>query len=216
MAETTGRKPPGPLVQRIGRLITKAVTRAPWTWRLLRRPVRRFFDGLAPGWDQRTRAETEERLAPIGTALDRLEREPASALDVGTGTGTGAFFLASRYPGAEVLGIDLSEAMIARANEKAAARGSSVRFEVADIAGYARREPFDLVLLLNMPAFFERTAALVAPGGYVVTIASRGPTTPFYTPSDSLDRGFRRRGLQTVATGTSGEATFHVAERPAT
>ena len=170
---------------------------------------------MAPGWDARTRADSEERLAPIGVALDRLERAPSSALDIGTGTGTGAFVLASRYPNAEIVGIDLSEAMIAKAQEKAAARGASVRFEVADIASYSRREPFDLVLLLNMPVFFEPTAALVAPGGYVVTIASRGATTPFHTPSETLDRGFGRRGLRTVATGTSGQAIYHIAERPA-
>ena len=106
--------------------------------------------------------------------------------------------------------------MIARANERTAARGSSVRFEVADIATYRPPAPFDLVLMLNMPAFFDPTAALVAPGGYVVTIASRGPTTPFYTPPETLDRGFGRRGLRSVAEGSFGAATFHVAERPRT
>jgi SAM-dependent methyltransferase len=210
----TGRTPPGPLLQNFGRLTAKAAAHAPWAWRLLRGPVRRVFDSLAPGWDERTDAESEERYAPIAAALEHLERKPLSALDIGTGTGTGAFFLASRYPEAEVTGIDLSEPMIARAREKAAARNASVRFEVADIASYAPAEPFDLILMLNMPAFFQQTAALVAPGGYVVTIASRGPTTPFYTASDTLERGFGRRGLRTVAADTFGGATYHVAERP--
>src|SRR4051794_17651389 len=111
------RKPPGPVVRRIGRGITKAAVHAPWTWRLLRGPVRRFFDSLAPGWDDRVGAESAERRAPIDAALEHVERKPARVLDIGTGTGSGAFFLASRYPSAEVVGIDLADAMIAKARE---------------------------------------------------------------------------------------------------
>jgi trans-aconitate 2-methyltransferase len=184
-------------------------------WRFLRGPVRRVFESLAGGWDERTRAESEERLAPIGAALEHVAGEPARVLDIGTGTGTGAFFLQARFPQAEVVGIDLSAAMIDQARAKAAERGSSARFEVADIASFDPGQPFDLVLMLNMPAFFEQVSSLVAPGGYVVTIASRGSTTPFYTPSSTLSKGFGKRGLVTVAASTFGPATYHVAQRPA-
>jgi hypothetical protein len=68
--------------------------------------------------------------------------------------------------------------------------------------------------MLNMPPFFQRVSALVAPGGYVVSIASRGPATPFYTSAPTLERGFARHGLRTVATGSHDGATYHVAERP--
>jgi SAM-dependent methyltransferase len=211
--EASERKAPGPGVKTIGRAITKAAVHAPWAWRLLRGPVRRFFDSLAPGWDERVGADSEGRQAPIGAALEHVERPPARALDIGTGTGTGAFYIASRYPSAEVIGIDLAEAMIARAKEKGAASGGNARFEVADIADYGG-EPFDLVLMLNMPPFFEPVAHLTAPGGYVVSIASRGPTTPFFTSAETLERGFRRRGLRTVAAGSFENATYHVAQRP--
>lgn len=180
----------------------------------MRAPVRRIFDSMAPGWDERTRADSEERYAPIRAALEHVERAPARVLDIGTGTGTGAFFLESRFPGAEVTGIDLSEAMIARAKEKAEASGSNARFEVADIADYRPAAPFDLVLMLNMPPFFDQLARLVAPGGYVISIASRGPATPYYTPDGTLTRGFAKRGLRAVAAETAGVATIHVAERP--
>ena len=210
----TGRKQPGPLLQNFGRLTARAVAHAPWSWRLFRGPIRRVFDRLALGWDERTQADSEERFAPIAAALEHVERRPRAALDIGTGTGTGAFFLASRYPEADVTGIDLSPVMIQNARERAAERGPAVVFETADITAYRPPAPFDLVLMLNMPAFFERTAALVAPGGYVVTIASRGPTTPFYTSSETLQRGFGRHGLHTVAAGTFADATYHVAERP--
>src|SRR6185503_18697192 len=99
------RKPPGPLVRTFGKLITRAAAHAPWTWRLLRRPVRRFFDRLAPGWDERVGADSEQRLEPLVAALQHVDREPHRALDIGTGTGSGAFFMADRYPGADVTGI---------------------------------------------------------------------------------------------------------------
>jgi SAM-dependent methyltransferase len=207
------RTPPGPVVRTFGRAITNAAAHAPWTWRLLRTPVRRFFDRLAPGWDERVGGDSEQRLAPLGTALGHVARQPARALDVGTGTGTGAFFMASRYPSADVVGIDLSEAMIAEANAKAASRASGARFEAADIASYEPAQPFDLVLMMNMPPFFEQVSRLVAPGGYVVSIASRGPTTPFYTSAATLERGFGRRGFRTVTADPAG--TYYVAERPA-
>ena len=66
--------------------------RAPWSWRLLRRPVTRFFDSVAGGWDQRY-ASDPERLEPLTAALDLLPGPAARVLDVGTGTGAGAMLV---------------------------------------------------------------------------------------------------------------------------
>jgi SAM-dependent methyltransferase len=199
-------------VRTFGRAITKAAAHAPWTWRLLRGRVRRFFDTLAPGWDARVGGDSAERLVPLERVLEHVARPPARVLDIGTGTGTAALFVAARYPGATVLGIDISSAMIEEANEKARRRASPARFEVADIADLRAAEPFDLIVMMNMPPFFEQVARVLAPGGYVASIASRGPTTPFYTPAATLDRGFGRRGLRTVVADPGG--TYWVAERP--
>jgi SAM-dependent methyltransferase len=200
------------LTRTFGRTITKAAAHAPWTWRLLRGPVRRFFDGLAPGWDERVQSGTEGRLSPLKEAISHVEREPARLLDIGTGTGEGAFFMASIYPGAEVVGIDLAEAMVEIARQKANDMQANVRFEVADVATYQPAERFDVVLMMNMPPFFAQVADLVRPGGYVVSIASRGPTTPFYTPAKTLEKGFGKRGFRTIAADPAG--TYYVAERP--
>jgi len=70
------------------------------------------------------------------------------------------------------------------------------------------------VILLNMPPFFEQMAKLLGPGGYVVSVASRGPTTPFFTPAETLKRGFGRQGIETVAAGTAGPGTYYLARRP--
>jgi ubiquinone/menaquinone biosynthesis C-methylase UbiE len=71
------------------------------------------------------------------------------ALDVGTGPGQIPIKLALKLPQLEIVGIDLSEAMLAKASKNAAASGveSQVRFEIGD----ARRllfpdHRFDLVM----------------------------------------------------------------------
>jgi SAM-dependent methyltransferase len=186
------------------------VTRAPWTWRLLRGPMRAFFERAAPEWDDRF-AGNPERMVPLTTALDLLAHSPARVLDVGTGTGAGALLVAERWPDAEVLGIDMSPTMIEVANAKDVRPG--VSFRVADVAQLDRDEGYDLVTLLNMPPFFAPVAALLRPGGHVAHIASWGPATPFYTPDEQLARGYERHGLETVASGTAGPGTYYLARR---
>ncbi len=67
--------------------------------------MRRFFDSVAAGWDERVRSDSPEYLEPLVAALDRLEASPGRILDIGTGTGAAALELADRYPDAEVVGI---------------------------------------------------------------------------------------------------------------
>ena len=177
----------------------------------MRRPVTRFFDRVAAGWDQRY-ASDPGRLEPLSAALDLLPGPPQRVLDVGTGTGAGALLVARRWPDAQVTGIDVAPAMIAVARDKAT--DPRVRFLVADVATLDPGEGYDLVMLLNMPPFFEQVANLLRPGGHVAAIASRGPTTPFFTPARTLARGFERHGLETVAAGTGGPGTYYLARRP--
>jgi SAM-dependent methyltransferase len=204
----------GPIARRLGRLINDAAVRTPWLWPLLRRPVRRFFDGVAADWDVRHGAD-RARTEPLIAAFATIEREPRSALEVGTGTGAGAFLIAGRFEAAEVLAIDISPEMIEIARRKVGSeQRARVRFEVEDVVALGRRgERFDLVLMFNMPPFFDAVARLVAAGGYVVCTSARGPRTPFFTAEPTLRRGFERRGLRTVAAGEAGDGTYYVAER---
>ncbi len=185
------------------------VTRAPWTWRLVRGPMTRFFDRAAPTWDERFSSDPT-RLAPLAAALDLLPHPPARVLDVGTGTGAAAEIAKERWPGAEVVGIDISPAMI----EQATRAHPGIRVLAADVADLDPGEGYDLVIMLNMPPFFEPVSALLRPGGSVAHIASRGSTTPFYTSADKLRQGYQRHGLETVAAGTAGPGTYYLARRP--
>jgi SAM-dependent methyltransferase len=210
MAEPGPRRAPGPLVRVLGRAVNSAVARFPWSWRLFSGPVRRFFDSVAVGWDERVRSDSPEYLEPLVAALDRLEASPGRILDIGTGTGA-AFELADRYPDAEVVGIDVSAEMVAKA--KAADRSAPVRFLVADIASFEDEEGFDLIAMLNMPPFFDRVVTLLRPEGFVVNASSFGSRTPFFTPPALLERGFERRGVRTVAVGQVGLGTYYLARR---
>ena len=209
--ERTSPPPPLP-VRVIGKGLTRLVARAPWTWPLLRRPAQRFFDRLAGGWDERVRPDAPEHLAALAAAVSRLETPPARALDLGTGTGAGALWLAREFPQARVTGLDISEAMIERAQAKLPAELSGrVEFLVAD----AQRLPFadgsfELVAQISVPVFFDEIVRLLAPGGYVVVVSSLGLKTPFHTPERTLRNGFRRRGVEAVAAGAAGPGTFFV------
>jgi ubiquinone/menaquinone biosynthesis C-methylase UbiE len=210
--------PPPPLpVRVIGKALTRMVARAPWTWPLMRRLVRRFFDRSAHGWDERVRPDAPEHLAALAAAVTRLEAPPARVLDLGTGTGAGALWLAQEFPDARVTGLDISEPMIEQAKAKVPNElAGRVEFQVGD----AERLPFsdgsvDLVAQISVPVFFDEVARVLAPRGYVVVVSSLGPKTPFHTPERTLRKGFRRRGIETVATGAEGSGTFFLGRRSA-
>ena len=75
-AESGPRCGPGPLVRALGRAVNSAVVRFPWSWRLFSGSVRRFFDSVAVGWDERVRSDSPAYLEPLVAALDRLEASP--------------------------------------------------------------------------------------------------------------------------------------------
>jgi ubiquinone/menaquinone biosynthesis C-methylase UbiE len=116
-------------------MLNRLVVRAPWTWPLLRGPMRGFFDRAAPGWDDRTRAGSVEHLAPLAAALLHVTPAPERALDVGTGTGEGALLIAREFPQAGVRGVDFSEEMIRSATGKVGLDPEGrIAFRVVDAA----------------------------------------------------------------------------------
>jgi SAM-dependent methyltransferase len=196
----------------VGRALNAAVARAPWLWPVVRAPMRRYFDRLAPSWDE-GRERSVEYLAPFAAAVTRVSPEPERVLDLGTGTGIAALFLAREFPRASIRGVDVSEDMIAEAKRKVGLDPSGrVAYKVAAAAALPfADESFDLVAQLNMPPFFAETARVLRAGGFFVIAASSGPSTPFFTPDSVLERGFRRHGIEVVETGSTGVGTWFVA-----
>lgn len=81
-------------------------------------------DAGPPPWDIGRPQAVFVRLADRGLLSGRL-------LDAGCGTGEHVLLAAAK--GAEAVGVDISPRAIARARDKAAERGVTARFEVADV-----------------------------------------------------------------------------------
>jgi SAM-dependent methyltransferase len=210
------RVAPPRAVRLSGRLGSRLIVSAPWLWPLLRRPARRIWERMAQRWDEDVKPDWADHVAPLAAACERLDRAPSRILEVGTGTGAGAVMLARRFPDAEVMGVDLSEAMVsaARAKRQDDLMGR-LDFAVGDAAslGFAP-SAFDLIAHLNIPPFLDEVVRLVRPGGYVVVADSFGPGTPSYIPERVLRKRLERRGLRAVASGRAEAGTFFIAQRP--
>ena len=102
----------------IGRALNATVAHLPWLWPVLKRPMTSYFDDRAITWDERTGAPGVDHLAPLAVAVTKIDRRPERALDIGTGTGVAALFVAREFPFASVRGVDVSEEMIRRAKAK--------------------------------------------------------------------------------------------------
>ncbi len=196
----------------VGRALNRAVTAAPWLWPVVRAPMRRYFDDLAEDWDGRTGAGSAEHLAAFAAGLTHVSPAPERALEIGTGTGTGALLIAREFPQARVRGVDISEPMIAVARKRVGLDPEGrVAFKVADAADLPwEAESFDLVAELNMPPFFAEIARVLRSGGFVVHASSWGEATPFHTPEAVLRRGFARHEIEEVASGTAAQGSFWV------
>lgn len=174
-----------------------------------------YFDGRALGWDERTGASGFEHLAPLAVAVTKIDRRPERALDIGTGTGAAALFVAREFPHASVRGVDISEEMIRQAKAKVGLDPDGrVAFRVADAAALPFEDAsFDLVTQLNMPPFFAEIARVLRHGGHAIIAASSAERTPFWTPDPVLERGFTRNGMVCVKSGRMGSGSYFVARK---
>lgn len=123
------------------------------------------------GWDPDIYARfAEERRCPFLDLLGLVTPIPGGrAVDLGCGSGELTRELHERTGAAETLGVDSSQAMLAKC---AAHGGGGVRFERGDIAAFAPAEPFDLVFsnaalhwVPDHRALLARLTQAVKPGG---------------------------------------------------
>jgi ubiquinone/menaquinone biosynthesis C-methylase UbiE len=200
------------LGQKFARVSTNAVLRNPRLWRFFRPFVRRQFDAIAGSWDT---MRDPAHLEPYEAALAAVDPTPARALDLGTGTGEGAFAIARRFHEAEVVGLDLADAMLAEARRKTPPElGERVRFEHGDASALSFPDAsFDLVAHANMIPFFDELTRVLTPGGQALFGFSFGRETPIYVPPERLKEELRHRGFTEFAEFAAGNGTALLARK---
>lgn len=157
------------------------------THRTKKEEVREMFDNIAPRYDLLNHT--------LSMSIDRLWRRrvvrivrrgcPQRILDVATGTGDLAVDLARGIPGAQVLGVDLSEKMLDVARRKVAARGLDGRIvldagdaehlALGDAAVDAATVAFGVRNFGDLEAGLREMARTIKPGGRVVILEFSRP-----------------------------------------
>lgn len=136
--------------------------------------------------------------APSPLLVSAIEgRKPGVALDVGTGEGRNATFLAER--GWTVTGVDLSDVAIEQARKNAAANGVKVTLLVEDLEAFdLGEEQWDLISSFYMHGWHARSTTDVAariskalkPGGLLVAEGFANPPNQVGFQTEELARAF--------------------------
>ena len=130
----------------------------------------------------------------------RFEAQHPSALELGTGVGPGALFLADR--GYQVTGYDLIPEAIQTAREIADARGLSIRYEVMDVTRIPHDgERFDLIVdsyCINHIVFAEERRAVFE------SVKARLKRNGYYLVSSAVYESRRHTPEEKVVDGATG------------
>jgi ubiquinone/menaquinone biosynthesis C-methylase UbiE len=184
--------------RKFARVVTNVAVRRPALWRLFRPLMRRQFDAIAEQWDA---MRTPMSFLAYEAALAAVVPPPGRALDLGTGTGVGAFAVAGHFPEAEVVGADVADRMLDEARRKMPPElAGRLRFEHADASALPYPDgSFELVTHANMIPFFDELTRVLAPGGQALFAFSAGADTPIYVPFERLRAELGRRGFTEFA-----------------
>jgi ubiquinone/menaquinone biosynthesis C-methylase UbiE len=171
--------------------------------------------GERDGLGKQARGALEERIALMAPSrrlrialaeealADFAAGGPIRVLDAGCGDGLPLLSIAKRHPEWTLVGMDLSEELLASARERARNRGlANASFRQADLTKPALPEDgFDAVIALEclneIPddrAALRTMAASLAPGGIAVVQAPEASWTPILKGSDPTWRAEVRHG----------------------
>jgi demethylmenaquinone methyltransferase/2-methoxy-6-polyprenyl-1,4-benzoquinol methylase len=161
---------------------------------------------LSLGQNGRWRRAMVDRVVPAA---------PGRVLDVATGTAGVALQLARRTPG-RIVGIDLTEAMLRRGQQKVAGNGAGARVQL--LVGRAEQLPFPdgafdaltftylLRYVADPAATLRELARVVKPGAPVASLEFHVPTNPFW----HFWWWLYTRAVLPVAGGLAGRSWFSV------
>ena len=146
-----------------------------------------MFDNIAPKYDllNHTLSMSIDRVWRRRVVGEVRRAEPGRILDVATGTGDLAIAMARRIRDVQVLGVDLSEQMLAVARRKIEARGldgrivldrgDAERLAVADASVDVATVAFGVRNFGDLGAGLRELARTIKPGGKVVILEFSRP-----------------------------------------
>ena len=149
--------------------------------------VREMFDNIAPKYDllNHTLSMSIDRVWRRRVVGEVRRAKPGRILDVATGTGHLAIAMARRIRDVQVLGVDLSEQMLAVARRKIEARGldgrivldrgDAERLAVADASVDVATVAFGVRNFGDLGAGLRELARTIKPGGKVVILEFSRP-----------------------------------------
>lgn len=149
--------------------------------------VREMFDNIAPKYDllNHTLSISIDRVWRRRVVGEVRRAKPGRILDVATGTGDLAIAMARRIRDVQVLGVDLSEQMLAVARRKIEARGldgrivldrgDAERLAVADASVDVATVAFGVRNFGDLGAGLRELARTIKPGGKVVILEFSRP-----------------------------------------
>jgi 23S rRNA (guanine745-N1)-methyltransferase len=154
-------------------------------------------------------------LTPLAAAVLHVGR-PERVLQIGSGDGEPALFLAREFPSARVRGIDADPEAVAAATGRV---GLDPEGRVAFKVGGPRRLPypedqFDLVAAVDARPSPAEVARVLRPGGHLILVATRGEVGSRGLSGWLLARGLRARHFERIAAEEAGLGSF-VVLRPA-
>lgn len=144
-------------------------------------------------WDPGTYLRfADHRTRPAAELLGRVPlAAPRLVVDLGCGPGNSTALLAERWPGARLVGVDSSAAMLAQARDS----GLDAEWVEADAADYAPDQPPDLIFanalfqwLPDHAGLLPRLMARLAPSGVLAIQMPRNFDAPSHVLLDETAR----------------------------